>query len=566
MSMTDTPTPTPAPPAGSPMAAVQEFKDRLGAFAAGFSRRQRRALAVTGLLVVGMVLAVSWVNGRTDWAPLYTNLDAADAQAITAKLTEKGIDYQLEGGGGTIMVAKDAVYQTRVAMADVVLPSSGKVGYGILDNQSLATSEFGQRVGYQRAMEGELAKTIEAINGVQAATVHLALPRDQVFALDTEKPSASVMVKTGKGSLASEQVSAITNIVASAIEGMSPERVSVADDQGRVLASPGGSGTTGGGGMRSEAISGYQAAVAASIQKMLDDTYGPGRTRVNVSADLDLDQKTTTRETYEPAVTVPGTNAAMATQESTKTETYGSGATASQGVLGPTGQVATTPAQSGNYQLNERNVNYAVGRIVETTNQAPGKVNRLSVAVLVDDKAIPAEQVTALQNVVSAAAGIQADRGDSVVVSRQAFDTSVADAQAKELSSKAKSSDSSLSPLLILGPLALVMVAGLVFVILQLRKRKAELEELEQMALDARYVEALQGSDMTSAMPVPYQGDIDLRVAVPAGPGNEAMTEATLGRRRDERRQVVSELIDSQPDEVAQLLRGWLADRRAVRR
>lgn len=563
--------------AGSPGAQLAQFRERLTSLAAGFSARQRRTLVVTGALVVAMVLAVSWFRNQVEWAPLYTQLETADASALTQKLTEKGVRYRLSDGGSTIEVPADAVYQTRVDLAGVALPASGKVGYGVLDQQGLTTSEFGQRVGFQRAMEGELAKTIEAIDGVAAATVHLALPRDRVFATDDEQPSASVMVRTTtKSSLSAEQVDAIRNLVASGIEAMTPDRVSVADAKGHVLAAPGAGVTAGGSGSANEATTTYQNNVASAIEAMLTRSLGAGKAKVTVAADLDFDQRSSTKESYETPITAPGTNSAMPRSESTKTETYGAGGPATQGQLGAEGTPAPAPGGSGDYSLNERQVDYAVGKTVETVNQAPGKVNRMSVAVLVDDKAVSPAELADLQQVVSAAAGIDPERGDTVVVSRQKFDTTVEKALAKELKAKPDATTGGLSPMIPLAALALLMLVGLGFVVLQMRRRKAEIAELEQLALDAGFVAGMERNyETTSTLPtVPADAAVDLRAVsgtpspaavAAAGPG-AAVTGHTLERRREERRAVVSELIDNQPDEVAQLLRGWLGDRRAVKR
>jgi len=285
---------------------------------------------------------------------------------------------------------------------------------------------------------------------------------------------------TTKSSLSAEQVDAIRNLVASGIEAMVPDRVSVADAQGHVLAAPGAGVTAGGSSSANEATTTYQNDVASAIEAMLTRSLGPGKAKVTVAADLDFDQRSSTRESYETPITAPGSNSAMPRQESTKTETYGSGGAATQGQLGADGTPAPGPGGSGDYSLNERQVDYAVGKTVETVNQAPGKVNRMSVAVLVDDKTVSPEQVSDLQQVVSAAAGIDPERGDTVVVSRQKFDTTVEKALAKELKAKPDAGTGGLSPMIPLAALALFMLVGLGFVVLQMRRRKAEIAELEQ--------------------------------------------------------------------------------------
>src|SRR5215218_6385040 len=291
MSMTDS-----TPRTGGSNAAIDQLRDRVGRLIGGFSRGQRTTLAVAAGSVVILVLAVSYVQGHGPTAPLYTDLSTEDVGVITKKLTEEGVEYTLTNNGGTIEVPEDQVYQLRADMADLELPGAGKVGYGILDDQGITASDFSQQVGFQRAMEGEMAKTIEAMSGIEAATVHLALPKDQVFALGDEKPSASVMISTSS-TIGDGEVQAITNLVASGIQGLSADRVSVADSKGQLLASPGGATTTGGSAGQQEALDSYESSVSTAIESMLTASFGPGKAKVTVSADLDFDERSTTNET-----------------------------------------------------------------------------------------------------------------------------------------------------------------------------------------------------------------------------------------------------------------------------
>jgi flagellar M-ring protein FliF len=411
MSMTDT---TNDSPRGGAAANLAALKDRAGKVSGAFDRKQRTVMAAVFAATIGAVLAFSFLGSRTDWAPLMTNLAADDASAVTKQLDSLGTEYRLADGGATVEVPSDVVYQTRIDIASVDMPSSGKVGYGILDNQDITSSEFSQRIGFQRAMEGELAKTIEAIDGVNVATVHLAIPKNDTFALDEQKATASVMVKTAPGkTLAGRQVQAIVNLVSGGIEGLSPTDVTVADGEGNVLAAPGTAPGSGAGGDAAEMTSHYETTLASSIEDMLGSVVGPGKAKVTVAAALDFDSTSSTTETYSAPTTIVA-GEALAVNESIKTETYSGDGTGSgaAGILGPDGLPLTSSTQGAagaagsGYQLNEKQVNNAVNKVVENTNKAPGAVERLSVAVIVDEKAVDATQLPEIERLVTAAAGL----------------------------------------------------------------------------------------------------------------------------------------------------------------
>lgn len=545
-----------------PTNPINQAKERVTALMSGFTAGQRRTIVIALIAIVGLVLGVSYVQSHGPTATLYSGLTPDDVGVVTTKLQEKGVQYSLTNGGGSIEVPADQVYQLRADLSAVALPGSGKVGYGILDNQSITASDFSQQVGFQRAMEGEMAKTIEAMDGIEAATVHLAIPKDQTFALDSEKPSASVMIKTS-GTIASEQVRAIQNIVASGIEGLDTTKVSVADSRGHLLASP-GTGVSGAGDS-DEATNKYEQSVQSAIEDLLAASVGPGKAKVAVSANLNFDQKSTTKESFEPPTTIAGIEGGLAKNASTKTENYGDGATGPSGLLGPNGTPADATTSTGGYTLDQKDVDYALNHVTETTNQAPGTVTGLSVAVMIDDKAIAADQIQGLQDLVSSAAGVKPDRGDSVVISRMKFDTTVQDQMKKELAAKTAAASDNTSMMIfgIAGGLALLILLSAFMV---MRRRKKDLKRLEELASQ------LSRSD--------YESDRDSDGAVVLTPGNDgasadgrfgtatppAMAVNGIENRREERQQVLTELIDNQPDEVAQLLRGWLGDRRAVKR
>src|SRR5215204_4670991 len=257
---------------------------------------------VIGLLVAGLLLGgfyfYSWITTPTQ-APLFSNLASTDASAIVEELNAEGVTYELADGGTTIMVAKDSVYDLRLAMSGKGLPAGSDTGYALLDEQGITTSEFQQQVTYQRALEGELSKTLESLDGVRQAVVHVALPEDEVFVTDQKEPTASVLLDLAPGTtLSGEQIQAVTNLVSSSIQDMEPDQVTVADSTGQVLAAAGEGMTAAAGDARSQVEEEYEKRLSESAKKILTTVLGPGRAEVSVRADVDLSQRDTTSETY----------------------------------------------------------------------------------------------------------------------------------------------------------------------------------------------------------------------------------------------------------------------------
>jgi flagellar M-ring protein FliF len=267
---------------------------------------------------------------------------------------------------------------------------------------------------------------------------------------------------------------------------------------------------------------------------------------------------------YEAPTTLPGATGPMAKDESTKKESYGNGGTGTQGILGTNGTPATGASGNGAYSLDQRDVNYALNHAVETTNHAPGTVKRLSVAVIVDEKAVSQGELPTVQELVSAAAGYQADRGDTVVVNRMPFDTTVADRMKKDLAARAEANSGS-SALPLFGAAGAVALLVVVATFLVMRRRKKDLRQLEELAAQLSNRTPAIDLDATGVHPVATPGNDGASMDGRFGSSAPPPLIGVEGRR-EERQQVLTELIDNQPDEVAQLLRGWLGDRRAVKR
>ncbi|GAB3073841.1 flagellar basal-body MS-ring/collar protein FliF [Phycicoccus sp. Root101] len=523
-----------------PKALLGRFNRLFG----GFTPGQRVVTAVAALaVVVGGVMFVSWVS-KPSYAPVFTGLSSADAAAITAKLTDSGEPYQLADGGQTVMVPQADVYQTRITLSGEGLPAgdSNSQGYSLLDKQSMTSSDFQQKVTYQRALEGELSKTIESIEGVQAAVVHLAVPQDDVFTTDAAKPTGSVLVKTAPGTnLSSTMVDSIVHLVAGSVAKLDPAQVTVADASGKVLNAAGenGGGSAGADARQSQQIA-VSDATAAAVQSMLDKVVGPGKAVVRVDAQLNFDQQTIDRQEYVP--TKPNTTL---TQTKSK-ETYnGAGGAPVGGVLGPDNVgTGTTGSGKNNYVKEDSTQTNAVGTLKEQTTTAPGKIQRLSVAVLLDAKSAGSVDQTQLSSLVSAAAGLDPKRGDVVQVSQMAFDTTAAATAKKELDAAA--ADKKRADMISLGKtvgLGVLILLALVIGLLRSRRRggPAAPQEIEVYRVPTG--------------PAPVDALLEQAESRSAAPHRES-----AGELRAQSRETIGTLARERPDDVARLLRGWIAD------
>jgi flagellar M-ring protein FliF len=529
---------------------------RLGRTLGGFTTGQKviAALALVGVLIGGAAFT-KWV-GQPTYAPLFSNLAGSDASAIVDQLNADGVQYQLADGGQTVLVPKDVVYAERVKLSGAGLPAAETSGYSLLDQQGVTASQFQQQVTYQRALEGELAKTVMAINGVQNAVVHLAIPQKDVFLDQQKQATASVLVSTRPGAtMSSDQVQSVVHLVASSIEGMDPAQVTVVDGKGQLLSTTtdGASGT--GGSSREEMTADYESRQAKNLQAMLDRVLGPGRAVAQVTATLNFDAI----ESVNERLTSDPKTAPLA--ETTTTEKYqGAGGTVG-GVLGTDNLAVPNTNASGNGQYDKKATtkNNSISKETVKTKAAPGAVARQAVSVVVDT-ATPGLQVAQIQQMVTTAAGIDAKRGDTMSVTSLPFDNSAAAAAAAELK-KAEAADQKQAMIGYAkqGAIALVLLIALLVFWLKRRKKK------KQKGADADPALHVLEVDDVVQRPVPLQAVSPealgstgrLPALPPAGDGLDGPSDAA--RQREE----VAALVERQPEEVAELLRGWLADRRS---
>jgi flagellar M-ring protein FliF len=507
----------------------------------GFTRGQKVMLGIAAVAVLlGGYLFTTW-SAAPSYTVLYSNLSPEDAGEITSQLASKGVSYELGDGGTSVLVPRSDVYQLRIDLSSQGLPKAGAAGYSLLDKQGITTSEFRQRVDYQRALEGELANTIGAITGVSTATVHLVIPKEDLFSRDASKPTASVLVQTDGSRLASGQVRGIVHLVASSVEGLAPTDVTVADGDGRVLSAPGEGGLDASGDARAEATVAFEQQLSGSLTELLVPLVGSGNAIVKVKAALDFDRRSTTSETFGEPETAP------TVAESTSKETY-TGAdpnAAAGGILGPNGAPAAA-AGGGNHENETAERSFAVDKITEQVETAPGAVERLSVAVLVDDVA-EASDMADIQTLVTAAAGIDPARGDTIQVRALAFDDSAEQAADEALAGEQAAAQKS-QMLDLARTVGAVLLVGLILFFSFRSARKATVHRVP-IALPV-------GPERVDATHAP----IDVTDAEALLPAPRALSPFEAPREIGSSH--LADLIESQPDDVAQLLRGWLVERK----
>jgi flagellar M-ring protein FliF len=515
---------------------------------------QKIAIGAAALTLVGGLFMFSRAGGNGAMAPIYTDLEAKDAASVTEGLASRGVPYELADGGRTVLVPQGQVYEMRVALSADGLPASNE-GYALLDQQGITTSEFRQRIDYQRALEGELAMTLEAIDGVESATVHLALPEESVFVDEPTDPTASVLVASAPSmSFSGDQVAAMVHLVASSVKGMQPEDVTIADSAGNVLASgeTETGGAIGGSGDRSDVTAQVENDIAAELKAMIARVTGADNVAVTVRADVDLTQREAVSEKYD--TTAEDGNGVVAA-EKVSTETYSGTQAADQtGVLGPDGAiVAPGPGVAGgenSYNKDDAERTYAINRTVESVKDEPGKIERLHVAVLVDEAIVSEEQVAAIEALVSTASGIDPERGDQVVVTRLAFDTAAetaateaAAAEAAAVATEARNS--------MIKTAAIALVALIAIILAFLSTRKARREVVTPIDLDA-----------LKSAPLPRDDDRDFtRPSVDTEP--DVIDVPVINAFHEASKHALDELsalADRKPEDVAQILHSWLAD------
>jgi len=372
------------------------------------SRGGKIRLALGVLLVTGITVALAFWALRTPYAVLFTQLTDADAASITEQLKRQKAPYRLEDGGATITVPAALVHETRLRLMSSGMPLAGGVGFELFDKQGLGATEQSQRVSYQRALQGELARTIGALVGVKQARIHLVLPESTLFKRDRQEARAAVTLTVASGaSLAREQITGIQRLVASSVAGLEPGKVVVTDQRGIVLsmaeALAGGSGASE---ARLQMKRDIEEYVTHKVARLLDGTYGPGQAIVSVDATLNFDEITRTVRDLLPVRPTEGSEGAGVRRRRQVQSSAAAGSLIDS---------AAEPGSASSPANASTEVEYEYGQRVEQVIAAPGGVTRLSVGVIVPGD-LNAEKQQSISNLVRMAAGLDEARGDAIVV------------------------------------------------------------------------------------------------------------------------------------------------------
>ncbi|NEM91173.1 flagellar basal-body MS-ring/collar protein FliF [Galbitalea soli] len=404
-------------------AAINTTLRRLASAIREFTVAQR-TIAIIGVIaiVVAAIALTAWLS-KPSYSPLFSGLNGSDAQALVTQLQADGVQYELADGGSTILVPDANVNAERVKAAAAGLPSLKQGGYALLDKLGVTSSQWQEDVTYKRALEGELASTLEAMAGVQTASVRLAIPAQTVFTSQKQDPTASVFIQPQGGvTLTSDQVAAITHLTASSVPGLTPANVSVISADGTVLSASGTDATA----STDKTTSAYQESVRTNVQNMLDRVLGVGNSSVVVAATLSNQTSQRVEKSYSIPTNAPAIN------EQSSTETYsGSGSAGATGVLGPDNiAVPSGTASGGAFVSTSGTKNNALDSVTQTSDIPAGAVTRQTVSVAVNSRVVKGVSAATITALVNSAAGIDPTRGDAVAVQMVAFPKATATAAA----------------------------------------------------------------------------------------------------------------------------------------
>jgi flagellar M-ring protein FliF len=527
------------------------------------------ALAGAGLLTLALIFFITTRIATSPMTPVYTDLSLDDSGKIVAELDKQGVPYELRANGTQVLVPSDQMLRLRLSLAQLGLPSGGSmVGYEIFDrSDTMGTSSFVMNINMLRALEGELSRTIASLSQVEWARVHLVVPKPELFSQDKQEPTASIVLKLrGVSELNKEEIGAITHLVATAVPGLKPSKVTLVDSRGHMLSGAGGDeGDTGvTASSDDEYRTAYETRMKNTIESLLEKSLGTGKVKVTVNADMNFDRVVTNSETYNPdGQVVRSVQEGEEKEQSTEKEGRDNTTVANNLPGAQANQTA-----SGSNRLTDKTdstTNYEISKTVENHVQEPGKVNKLSIAVLVDGNYTDAkdgketytprsdEERKQIATLVKSAIGFDEKRGDQVEVVNMRFTASNEETGMSWMEWLKADMHS------IIQTLAMLVVAALAFFIV--------IRPLMNRLLDGSLVVQVEGAPALAAA----GGAAAPRMPGAAGGGPSLATEAPQeeeptvdlsrisGRVKSSTYNRLNELVDKHPDEALTVIRQWAA-------
>ena len=522
------------------------------------------AMSAVTIALVGFFAFVIMRVTTPQMTPLFTDLPLEDSAAIAKELDRQGVTYQLRNDGNIIMVPADRVARLRMTLAESGLPKGGGVGYEIFDkSDALGTTSFVQNINSLRALEGELARTIQGLDRVEAARVHLVMPERPLFSRDKIDPSASIVLKV-RGSLDPAQVRAIRHLVATAVNGLNPQRISIVDEQGQLLADGATDSQTGSDVSADERQASYEKRLRQQVETIVSSVVGPGHSRVQVNADFDFNRITQTSDKFDP-------DGRVIRSSQTREETNSNGENNQQVTVGnelpganqkPTADTAPRDQS----RKSEEIVNYEISRTTKTEVIEGGRVNRLSVAVLVDgtygkdDKGDITyqprgkDELDQIGTLVRSAIGFDQKRGDQVDVVNLRFaetPTMIIPQPTGWLETMHFTKDDIMRAI----EMAVMGVLGLVVLLFVVRPLVRRIVTAEEPRLMQNGMEVIPGTVGALAA----SGEVD-----PSKAGEPSMAAKMIdiaqiqGQVHAQSVKKVGELADKNPEETVAIIRHWL--------
>jgi len=535
------------------------------------------AIGGVGILLIGFFIYLTTRLSSPEMELLYAELQASDAAAIAKKLDEAKIPYKVDKGGTKISVPADQVGPVRMKMAEAGLPSGGSVGYELFDKgEGFGATSFIQNINHLRALEGEMARTVGTLAGVQQARVHLVLPKREMFARTQNPATASVFLKLKPGAqLSRENIMAIQHLIAASVPNLEPTQISIIDDKGKLLAR--------GMGQNSESLlaanaeekkTAYEGRLARTIEDLVGRTVGYGKVRAEVSADLDFDRISTQSEIFDPESQVVRSTQTVNENNESQDRDPLQPVTVDQNL--PTAQASNNSnngAISSNKQSrNEETVNYEISRTSKTHVRESGQVRRLSVAVLVDGLYVPNpdggrpnyqprndQEMESIRALVRSAVGLDAVRGDTLEVVNMRFTTPEDEfAKPEEVFLGMNKDDLfRIAEMVVLGIVAVLIILLVIRPLITRAFEKADAQDDDEM--DKLLTDQ---SGMPAALAGPT-GALAQDLALEAAQADEELEQMidinrVEGRVRASSLRKVGEIVEKHPEEAVSILRNWL--------
>lgn len=531
-------------------------------------------LAAIGAVAIGLIIFFVFLTSRlggTDMTLLFGDLQGSDSNKIVSKLETQNIPYELRGDGQQIFVPSQMVLRLRMQMAEEGLPTGGSVGYEIFDkSDSLGTTNFVQNVNLLRALEGELARTIRSIGSVDEARVHLVMPKRELFSRREQKPSASVVIKSrGAGKLSNAQVMAIQHLVAAAVPRLDPERISIIDARGRLLARAGGGDDDAAGfaSTSDELRRAHEERVTRQIEQLVEQSVGIGKVRAQVSAEMDFDRVTTNIEQYDPDGQVVRSTQTVE-ENAQSNDKDGQNAVTVANNLPDAQQNAGGAGSASQSNRTEETVNYEITRTVKNHVHETGSIRRISVALLVDgtyttndegDRVYAErsqEELEKIEKLVKSGIGFNEKRGDTVEIIGMQFRA----LDGQDLNTKLPLFGLTKTDLFRIAEIFVLAIVGILVILLVVRPLIARSLDALPSALDAAKEQALL-ADQSEDAPA-LSGPAGTGVSGSFDDDDEEDQLINLdqvdGRVKASTLKKISEIVERHPEETVGILRQWM--------